>query len=70
MDGAVVVDARAVAPGRGVYVCRNAECVAQGLRRERLAHAFRKPCRVAPELGAMVLGAVRARDAAARAPVE
>lgn len=69
-DGAIAVDARGEAPGRGAYVCAAAECLEQGLRRERLAHAFRKPCRVSADLGAAVLAAVRARDAIARASVE
>jgi predicted RNA-binding protein YlxR (DUF448 family) len=69
-DGLVAVDARGEAPGRGAYVCVGPDCLTAGLRRERLAHAFRKPCRVPPDLGAVVEAVVRARDAMARAPVK
>jgi hypothetical protein len=51
-------------------VCGEEACVERGVRRERLAHAFRKPCRVAPGLEAAVVTAARARGAAAPAPVE
>jgi predicted RNA-binding protein YlxR (DUF448 family) len=54
-------------PGRGAYVCADAVCVERGLRRDRLAHALRTSCRVPPDLGAAVLAAASARDAAARA---
>jgi predicted RNA-binding protein YlxR (DUF448 family) len=69
-DGLVVFDARRRRPGRGAWVCADAACVESGVRRERLAHAFRKPCRLAQGLEAAVLERVRARDAAAPAPVE
>ena len=69
-DGVVVVDARGRLPGRGAWVCGDAGCVERGTRRDRLAHAFRKPCRAMPGLAAAVLAAARARDAATRAPVE
>ncbi len=69
-DGVVAVDARGTAPGRGAWVCGDAACVERGLRRDRLAHAFRKPCQVMPGLETAVLEAARASDAAARAPVE
>jgi predicted RNA-binding protein YlxR (DUF448 family) len=69
-DGTVVVDMRGTMPGRGAWVCGVTECVTRGVRRDRLAHAFRKPCRVTPGLETAVLEAVRAGDAADRAPVE
>jgi predicted RNA-binding protein YlxR (DUF448 family) len=69
-DGVVVVDARGRMRGRGAWVCGEAACVERGTRRDRLAHAFRKPSRVMPGLPTAVLEAARARDAATRAPVE
>jgi uncharacterized protein len=69
-DGAVVVDARGTMPGRGAWVCGDAECVERGVRRDRLTRAFRKPCRVPPGLETAVLEAARAGDAVVRAPVE
>lgn len=38
----VVVDARAVLPGRGAYVC-DAECLAHAVARRALPRAFRRP---------------------------
>jgi len=70
IDGAVVVDVRGTMSGRGVYVCGAAACVERGLRRERLAHALRTPCRVTPDLGASVMELARRRDAMARASVK
>jgi predicted RNA-binding protein YlxR (DUF448 family) len=64
--GAVVVDVNGRMPGRGAYVCADAGCLERGLRRDRLAHALRGPCRVTADLGAAVLAAAGARDAAAR----
>ena len=69
-DGLVAVDARGEAPGRGAYVCVEPECLSTGLTRERLARAFRKPCRVPADLGEAIEAVVRARDAVARAPVK
>jgi predicted RNA-binding protein YlxR (DUF448 family) len=69
-DGVVVLDPRGRMPGRGAWVCRDVECVERGVRRDRLAHAFRKPCQVTPGLAAAVLETARAGDAVARAPVE
>ena len=65
-DGTIVVDVNGRMPGRGAYVCAEAGCMERGLQRDRLAHAFRKPCRVTPDLGAAVRAAAGARDAAAR----
>jgi len=39
----VIVDERGRAPGRGAYVCRDAECVDKALRAGQLAHAFKRP---------------------------
>jgi predicted RNA-binding protein YlxR (DUF448 family) len=69
-DGTVTVDARGRMPGRGAWVCADAACVERGARRERLAHVFRKACRVAPGLDGAILAAARARGIAAAAPVE
>ncbi len=69
-DGAVVVDVRGTMPGRGAWVCGEAVCVERGVRRDRLAHAFRKPCRVPPGIETAVLEAARAGDAVVRAPVK
>ena len=65
-DGLVVVDVKGRYSGRGAYVCADAGCVERGLRRDRLTHAFRGPCRVTADLGAAVMAAAGARDAAAR----
>ena len=40
-DGSVGADA--VGPGRGAYVCRDAECLERALKPGRLAYAFRRP---------------------------
>jgi uncharacterized protein len=48
--GEVAVDARGREGGRGAYVCPDAGCLAQGLERGRLAHAFKKPCEVRASL--------------------
>ena len=69
-DGAVVVDISGLMSGRGAYVCGEAACIDRGLRRERLSHAFRAPCRVTPDLGVSVLERARRRDAMARASVK
>jgi predicted RNA-binding protein YlxR (DUF448 family) len=66
-DGTVVVDVGGRMSGRGAYVCAETGCVERGLRRDRLGHAFRAPCRVTQDLGAAVLAAAGARDAAVRA---
>ncbi|OGK96189.1 MAG: hypothetical protein A3E31_00205 [Candidatus Rokubacteria bacterium RIFCSPHIGHO2_12_FULL_73_22] len=58
--GVVVVDARARAHGRGAYVCPEPACVARGLDRGRLAHAFRRACELAPDLAVSVQAAARA----------
>ena len=42
-DGRVIADERGRAPGRGAYVCRDAECVDKALRAGQLAHAFKRP---------------------------
>jgi predicted RNA-binding protein YlxR (DUF448 family) len=54
-NGTVVVDAGSRAPGRGAYVCPDADCVARGLSRGRLGHAFRKPSEAGANLAAAVL---------------
>jgi len=62
-DGLVMMDVRGGAPGRGAYVCRDASCIGAGLRADRLAHAFRKRCRVEPGLDADVRAAADAAQA-------
>jgi predicted RNA-binding protein YlxR (DUF448 family) len=69
-EGRVVVDVRRTMPGRGAWVCGEVVCVARGVRRDRLARAFRKLCEVPPGLETAVLEAARAGDAVVRAPVE
>jgi predicted RNA-binding protein YlxR (DUF448 family) len=69
-DGTVAIDARGTRPGRGAYVCGEATCIERGLRRERLAHAFRGPGRVTSNLAEDVAALVRARGAVAHVPVE
>ena len=41
VEGLVVADRAGAAPGRGAYVCGDEACVARGLQRGRLTHAFR-----------------------------
>ena len=69
-DGTVTLDASAGNPGRGAYVCASDECVTRGLRRDRLAHAFRKPCHVPAELEPAVRMIMSAGDAVSARPVE
>lgn len=44
-DGRVSVDD--TGPGRGAYVCRDAECGERALKPRRLTHAFRRPTEAA-----------------------
>ena len=46
-DGLIRVDS--TGPGRGAYVCRDAECRERALKPARLAHAFRRPSDVRTE---------------------
>jgi uncharacterized protein len=55
-EGAVVVDARGRAGGRGAYVCGDG-CVERLMKGGRLSHAFRRPSRAEPGL----VSAVRER---------
>ena len=48
--GEVAVDPRGREEGRGAYVCPDAACLARGLARGRLAHAFKRPCAVRASL--------------------
>jgi uncharacterized protein len=61
-SGEVIVDSTDREGGRGAYLCPEARCLARGLERGRLAHAFRKPCAVGPSLA----GEVRERWQLAR----
>jgi uncharacterized protein len=53
-DGRVRVDGRA--PGRGAYMCRDAECQERALKPARLAHAFRRPSEAAMMIETVVAG--------------
>jgi predicted RNA-binding protein YlxR (DUF448 family) len=53
-EGAVVVDARGTAPGRGAYVCRGPGCADRLVKGGRASQAFRRPSKVAPEVAAAV----------------
>lgn len=52
-DGMVAVDQLGTVPGRGAYVCPLVECVAEALKRGRLAKAFRGKAEVSAELMAL-----------------
>ncbi|HVQ75782.1 MAG TPA: YlxR family protein [Candidatus Binatia bacterium] len=54
-DGQVRVDRLQRAAGRGAYVCPSVVCVARGLTRNRLGHAFRQPSEPAVDR-AVVIG--------------
>ena len=69
-DGTVAVDAAATVPGRGAYVCAREECLTRGLRRERLAHAFRRPCQLPPDLEPAARAVMTAGDGVMARPVE
>jgi len=69
-DGTIVADVSGARPGRGAYLCGEVACIERGLRRERLAHAFRTSCSVTADLGATVAELARRHDAAARASVK
>jgi uncharacterized protein len=56
-NGTVVVDSGPRATGRGAYVCPDPECVARGLTRGRLGHAFRRPSEAGANLAAEALAA-------------
>lgn len=47
-DGEVAVVP--IGPGRGAYVCREADCIARLLKPGRLAQAFRRACHPAVDL--------------------
>ena len=66
-DGAVTVDPRRRAPGRGAYVCADMVCVERALKGSRLAHAFRKPCRVVVDVR-MAVSVLEVRAPASPAP--
>ena len=69
-DGTVMMDPASTAPGRGAYVCARDECVTRGVRRDRLAHAFRQPCHVPVELERTIRAVVTAGDVVTGRPVE
>ncbi|HUG35340.1 MAG TPA: YlxR family protein [Candidatus Limnocylindrales bacterium] len=43
LEGRVQVDRQGTGVGRGAYVCASAGCLAKGLTKGRLDHAFRRP---------------------------
>jgi hypothetical protein len=61
-DGVLVVDDGSRLPGRGVYLCPDAQCAAQARRRGAIPRRLRCPVTVPPDLEARV--AVERRDAA------
>lgn len=42
-EGAVSIDVTGRKPGRGAYVCRNAECMKRALKQKQLERAFECP---------------------------
>ncbi|MBI4590949.1 MAG: YlxR family protein [Candidatus Rokubacteria bacterium] len=52
-DGVVAIDRSGAAPGRGAYVCAERECVERGLKRGRLARAFRGAAEASADLAAL-----------------
>ena len=69
-DGRVIVDDRGRAPGRGAYVCRDAECVDKALRVGQLAHAFKRPSEPPTTGAAGILGEPGGKPAIGREPLE
>ncbi len=63
----MVVDDRGRAPGRGAYVCRDAECVDKALRVGQLGHAFKRPSEP-PATGAA--GILAGKPTIGREPLE
>ncbi len=49
-DGTVAIDRTGTAPGRGAYICPQPECVAETLKRGRLAKVFRGKTEASAEL--------------------
>lgn len=47
-EGEVSLDPGGKKPGRGAYICRRPECLAQARKAKRLEKAF--SCRIAPEI--------------------
>jgi uncharacterized protein len=69
-DGRVIVDDGRRAPGRGAYVCRDAECVDKALRVGQLAHAFKRPSEPPTTGTAGILGESGGKPAIGREPLE
>jgi len=69
-DGRVTVDERSRGPGRGAYVCRDAECVDKALRAGQLAHAFKRPSEPPATGAAAILGKAGGKPAIGREPLE
>jgi len=44
-QGELVPDLKANLPGRGAYLCSRSECVRKAMKRNVLAHAFKRPVR-------------------------
>jgi predicted RNA-binding protein YlxR (DUF448 family) len=47
-EGAVALDLKGKAPGRGAYLCPSAECLKKARKGRRLERAFK--CAVSPEI--------------------
>lgn len=47
-EGEISVDATGKKPGRGAYICKNAECLAKAEKAKRLSKAFSAP--IEPEI--------------------
>ena len=58
-DGVVAVDVGGTGAGRGAYVCAEPECAERALKAGRLAHAFRRACRLDEGLESTVLATGR-----------
>ena len=61
-EGIVSLDPRGKAPGRGAYLCRNAECLKKALKQKQLERAFE--CALGEETRASLLRELEALEAA------
>ena len=57
-QGQVIVDPTGKANGRGVYICRQMECLEKGLKQERLARSLK--ITLSPEVVALLQSSVQA----------
>jgi hypothetical protein len=56
--GAVEADQRRRAGGRGAYLCARDKCLAEAVRRNRWAHAFRAPATMSRETAGELRGLI------------